>query len=78
MSVGRKQPKTLSGIETRTASSNNSANSRKQPKTLSGIETGSSTTEAYLGQRRKQPKTLSGIETVAVVAIGKWLTPETT
>ena len=40
--LGRKQPKTLSGIETWTPVPNKSLadlRSRKQPKTLSGIET---------------------------------------
>jgi hypothetical protein len=76
--LGRKKPKTLSGIETLLYLSRQvcSGRSRKKPKTLSGIET---LIEALAGTGksfgRKKPKTLSGIETLLVRAKPRRVTP---
>ena len=62
----RKQPKTLSGIETTPNSDMYSPRPRrKQPKTLSGIETPQRCKLSVDLDVRKQPKTLSGIETIS-------------
>ena len=77
--TSRKQPKTLSGIETNfTIGGDRPPKCRKQPKTLSGIETRILSYLATFTVSRKQPKTLSGIETAQWQEMERAIGPKTT
>ncbi len=62
--ICRKNPKSLSGIETCWTTANIAYTSRKNPKSLSGIETRELVALGYgRVESRKNPKSISGIET---------------